>query len=106
MKLDITEGNKNHVGYSMENDRPLYKGRLVIPHNSTLIPSLLHEFHDSVIVGTENISKVGLRMVLGGNEKISSKHCAEMSNLSNTEILTHPPSGTSTTSSSARSGMR
>lgn len=40
VKIDITEGNKSHFGYSVENNRFLYKGRLVIPHNSTLIPSL------------------------------------------------------------------
>lgn len=49
VKLDITKGNKSHVGYFMAYQRLLYKDRLVIPHNSKLIPNLLREFHDSMI---------------------------------------------------------
>ncbi|KAA0067145.1 transposon Tf2-1 polyprotein isoform X1 [Cucumis melo var. makuwa] len=33
------------------NGRLLYKGRLVLSHTSSLIPRLLHTFHDSVLGG-------------------------------------------------------
>lgn len=48
---DILNEGKTHVGFTVNNRRLLYKGRLVIPQNSTLIPLLLEEFHNSVIGG-------------------------------------------------------
>ena len=33
------------------NQQLLYKGRLVLPKTSVLIPSLLHTFHDTVLGG-------------------------------------------------------
>lgn len=48
---DIKEEGKSHVGYTVEQGRLLFKGRLVIPHNSSFIPKLFQEYHDSVVGG-------------------------------------------------------
>lgn len=37
--------------YTIEGGKLMFKGRLVIPQKSELIPKLLKEFHDSVIGG-------------------------------------------------------
>lgn len=37
------------MGYTVERGRLLYKGRMVVPHTSFLMPKLFHEYHDSVI---------------------------------------------------------
>lgn len=47
LKLD-SEGNPR---YEWKNDQLRYKGRLVLPRSSSLIPSLLHIFHDSILRG-------------------------------------------------------
>nr|KAJ0228165.1 hypothetical protein LSAT_V11C100046520 [Lactuca sativa] len=51
VKKDICEEGKHHKGYTMEGGKLMYKGRLVIPQKSELIPKLLKEFHDSVMGG-------------------------------------------------------
>ena len=35
--------------YTLQQDMLQYKGRLVIAKNSTLIPTILHTYHDSVL---------------------------------------------------------
>ncbi|KAA0040485.1 ty3-gypsy retrotransposon protein [Cucumis melo var. makuwa] len=46
LKKEPEEGGK----FERKNGRVLYKGRLVLPQTSSLIPQLLHTFHDSVLV--------------------------------------------------------
>lgn len=38
------------VRFELVNGKLLYKGRYVIPKSATVIPSLLHEYHDSSVV--------------------------------------------------------
>lgn len=41
-------GNPNsYVGYSLKNGRLMYKGRIVIPKYSKMVPKFLTEFHSS-----------------------------------------------------------
>ena len=47
LKLD-REGKPR---YEWKKDQLRYKGRLVLPRSSSLIPSLLHTFHDSILGG-------------------------------------------------------
>lgn len=53
IKADLVSHNCDHKGFIVANDRLLYKGRLVIPHNSTLISHLSHEYHDTPTGGHE-----------------------------------------------------
>ena len=40
--------------YTLQQGVLKFKGRLVIPSNSTLIPTILHTYHDSVFGGTRD----------------------------------------------------
>ncbi|KAJ9542106.1 hypothetical protein OSB04_028612 [Centaurea solstitialis] len=51
LKQDIEVEAKEHVGYTVTQGRLMYKDRLVIPHNSSFIPKLLQEYHDSASGG-------------------------------------------------------
>lgn len=44
LKKEREEGNE----YQWVNGRLLYKGRLVLSKKSTLVPTLLHTFHESI----------------------------------------------------------
>ncbi|KAL0544392.1 hypothetical protein IC582_019507 [Cucumis melo] len=48
--------------FEWKNDRLLYKGRLVLPWTSSLIPRLLHSFHDSVLGGHSGFLRTYKRM--------------------------------------------
>ncbi|KAA0033667.1 transposon Tf2-1 polyprotein isoform X1 [Cucumis melo var. makuwa] len=48
--------------FEWENGRLLYKGRLVLPQTSSLIPRLLHTFHDSVLGGHSGFLRTYKRM--------------------------------------------
>ncbi|KAL4025315.1 hypothetical protein IC575_013702 [Cucumis melo] len=48
--------------FEWENGRLLYKGRLVLPRTSSLIPRLLHTFHDSVLGGHSGFLRTYKRM--------------------------------------------
>lgn len=47
IKKNLEENTK----YQWVNDRLLYEGRLMISEQSSLIPTLLHTFHDSILGG-------------------------------------------------------
>ena len=47
----LLKGDTTPEGYSLKKESLLYKGRLVLPKNSTLIPKFLHEFHASPFEG-------------------------------------------------------
>lgn len=49
-------------GFSLEADRLYFKGRVVLPRTSTLVPTLLYEYHDSVVGGHAGELKTYLRM--------------------------------------------
>lgn len=46
---DLKKNPKEENKYQQENGRLLNKGRLVLSKNSTLIPNLLHTFHDLIL---------------------------------------------------------
>ena len=48
--------------YQWEKGRLLYKGRVVLPKTSSLIPSLLHTFHDSILGGHSGVLRTYKRM--------------------------------------------
>ncbi|GJV06154.1 putative mitochondrial protein [Tanacetum coccineum] len=58
----LTKGESAPDGYSMDGQRLLYKGRLVIPRHSPWIPKLFHEFHNSVVGGHSGALKTQRRM--------------------------------------------
>lgn len=41
----------SHPHYSLDQGRLLYKGRIILHSSSTLIPTLLHEYHSSPVRG-------------------------------------------------------
>lgn len=47
LKKNAEEGSK----FQVEKGRLLYKGRMVVSQTSTLIPKILHTFHDSILGG-------------------------------------------------------
>ena len=58
LKGEVDQGGK----YQWNNGRLLYKGRMVLPRNSSLIPSLLHTFHDSILGGHSGFLRTYKRM--------------------------------------------
>lgn len=58
---DLVAG-KDGVGFTLHHGQLLYKGRLAIPSNSTLIPKLLFELHDSAMGGHNREHKAYLRI--------------------------------------------
>lgn len=51
LTTDIQSGKHTPKGYHVEHGDLRYKGRLVLPPKSSLIPILLHDYHDSPLGG-------------------------------------------------------
>ena len=47
LKKSSNEGSK----FQLVNEKLLYEGRMVVFKTSTLIPKILHTFHDSILGG-------------------------------------------------------
>lgn len=62
LKQDLLNADKHHPGYLLVEDRILYKGRSVIPQNSSLREVLLREYHDSAMGGHAGELKTYLRL--------------------------------------------
>ncbi|KAL8124581.1 hypothetical protein AgCh_012294 [Apium graveolens] len=58
---DLSDGNPVHNGFSLVENRVIYKGHTVIPHQSVFKPVLLKEYHDSVVRGHSGELKTYLR---------------------------------------------
>lgn len=55
-------GQPGTLGYSVKNNRLLYKGRLVLNQQSSWIPRLFLEFHHGVVGGHSGVQKTYHRM--------------------------------------------
>lgn len=62
IKGDIQLGNMGYPGYTVEQGRLCYKGRLVIPKSSKYVPHLLNEYHNSASGGHNGELKTYLRL--------------------------------------------
>ena len=61
-KKRVLNNEQGLDGYTVENDRLLYKGRLVLPRTSKRILHLFREFHSSVVGGHGGVLKTYKRM--------------------------------------------
>ncbi|XP_048496700.1 transposon Tf2-1 polyprotein [Beta vulgaris subsp. vulgaris] len=59
---EIETGEQTHHGFTIVGGRLLYKGRLMVPANSTLSRTLLREYHDSPLGGHAGELKTYLRL--------------------------------------------
>lgn len=62
IKKGLETGEHKFPGYSLEGTRLLYKGRLVIPSTSSIIPTLLFEYHNTASSGHNGDLKTYLRL--------------------------------------------
>ncbi|KAJ9566897.1 hypothetical protein OSB04_002863 [Centaurea solstitialis] len=62
LRRHVSAGQQLPAGYSMDNNRLLFKGRLVLNRNSTWVPKLFHEFHGSTLGGHSGVQKTYFRM--------------------------------------------
>ena len=57
VKCDILSGSLEQAGYTVINNRLFFNGRTVLAKDSSVIPRLLQEFHDSGIGGHSGVFK-------------------------------------------------
>lgn len=57
IKQKCSQGGDEVVGYTCENGRLLFKGRLVIPKASRWVPILFKEYHEGVVGGHSGVHK-------------------------------------------------
>lgn len=62
IRNSILNGDEGQAEFHVVDNRLLYKGRTVIPRNSTFIPILLRVYHDSVMGGHNGELKTYLRI--------------------------------------------
>lgn len=62
IRTALLRGELGYPGYSMDGQRLLYQGRLVLPRTSLQIPKLLREFHESAIRGHSGVLKTYRRL--------------------------------------------
>lgn len=73
-KGDENRGNK----YSIEQEMLRYKNRLVISKSSTLIPTILHTYHDSLFGGHSGFLRTYKRFAYWeGMKQEVKKYCEE-----------------------------
>lgn len=91
--MELKEGKQEHKGFSLVDNRVLYKGRTFIPRNSTVKSILLKEYHDSVLRGhsIKNLLEIGYGLVLGRNEARRSRARAELFSVSIAKGFTAGP---------------
>lgn len=95
--IQLQQNQPPMVGFTMEGGRLLYKGRLVIPKNSSLIPSLLKEYHDSTIGGhageMRTYQRIAAEWFWAGMRKDVIKHVQECSVCQQQKAMTTHPAG-------------
>ncbi|KAJ9556550.1 hypothetical protein OSB04_011164 [Centaurea solstitialis] len=62
LRRRVSIGQQVPARYSVDNNRLLFKGRLVLNCNSTWVPKLFHEFHGSTLGGHSGVQKTYRRM--------------------------------------------
>lgn len=50
IKREVEQQTREHKGFTVVEGKLFYKNRYVIPKNSSLIPVLLHHYHDSTAI--------------------------------------------------------
>lgn len=63
VKKDLELDANSHKGFAVFRDNLLYKGRLVVPANSPLIPDIIAQFHDTPVGGHSGEKKTYQRAV-------------------------------------------
>ena len=63
LKQDLAHDPSSHPHFPLEQGRLLYKGKLVLPKDSTFIPLLLKEFHNISVVGHSRILRTYKRII-------------------------------------------
>ena len=58
----MVEDNPKYSSYAVVQGQFLYKGRIVLSWHSNLIPSLLQEFHNSLVGGHSGVFKTMQRL--------------------------------------------
>lgn len=62
IKKEVLSNSNNRGGLQVVNGRLLYKNRVVIPRNSSFIPQLMREYHDSPVGGHSGDLKIYLHL--------------------------------------------
>lgn len=61
---EVQTGSNEHLGFTVNGGKLVYKGRIVIPRKSTLIAALLHEYHGSAVGGHAGELQTYLRLAV------------------------------------------
>lgn len=62
VKTEVESKTKTHLGFSVQDGRLLYKGRIVIPQGSRVKATILNEYHNSPVGGHSGDVKTYLRI--------------------------------------------
>lgn len=62
---DLTLDSTSHPGYQLQRGRLFYNGKLVIPRQSSRIPTLISEFHNSPMGGHSGFFRTFKRVAKG-----------------------------------------
>lgn len=62
LRSTLDQGQGQQGGFTVNQGRLLYNGRLVIPHTSHVVEKLLHEYHHTALGGHNGEHKTYLRL--------------------------------------------
>ena len=62
IRQEIGQGSNEWPKYSLINGHLMHQGRLVLPQGSSLIPSLLYDYHNNVVGGHSGLVRTYKRL--------------------------------------------